>query len=141
MRAVRRYGQPHCNGSYPKEKGAVDSHFLASAARVQVLGSGSSRLFPCQLNQFLKGWLVANGHIGQNLPVQLDTRQPHSIHELAVRGSGGAASSPYPYNPQPAEIAFLFPAVAVGVRPSMNQSFFSPLVIAVRTTLEASGSQ
>ena len=56
-------------GLTQKKKVRFNRTFLVSLARVQVLGSGISRLLPRQLNQLLKGCLVPNCHVGQNLPV------------------------------------------------------------------------
>ena len=84
---------------------------------VRLLGS-SGRLLSGQLNQFIKGRLVPNGHISQDLPVQLYTRQLHSVHELTVCSSGGSARRADPDYPKPPKVAFLFPAVTIGMGPS-----------------------
>ena len=100
-----------------------------------------SRLLSGQLEEFLEGRFVPNCHIGQHLSIQLDTRQLHSMHELAVCGSGSPARRSDPYDPKPPKVAFLFPAVTISMGPSMNQGLFSPFVVPVRTSMEALGRQ
>jgi hypothetical protein len=75
-------------------------------------------------DQGIKGHLVANRDIGQDLAVQFDVRGLEAFDEAAVADAGVAAGGVETDDPQAAEFTLLFLAIAVGVLPRVLDGFF-----------------
>src|SRR5436190_14228232 len=99
-------------------------------------GSLSGRGLPGGLGESPERLGVADGYVGQDLPVQLDASQLEAVHELRVAHAielGGCVDAG---DPQTAEVALAVAAVTVRVGLRLDEGFLRPLVIVIRLAAE-----
>src|SRR5436309_2559801 len=91
---------------------------------------------PHCVNQLGEGLRIVHGHVGQDLPIELDTGVLQSVHEGRVAHAVLARGGADPRDPQPPELALAVAAVAVRVRPRVHDLFLGhPEPLAARAVV------
>ena len=75
------------------------------------------------IDDFLEGFRLADGEVGQDLAIEFDTGLLHPEHELGIGHAVLTHTGIDPLDPERAEIALLHPAIAVSVLQALLDPF------------------